>query len=151
MGIGAIPNAVLSQLSGHKNLGIHTEMFADGVIPLVEKGVINGANKAIDRGKMVADVSSGIEKIILLRAPQRRGADEDVGYTNDPFILSRNPKVTRSIPRWQVDLTGQILRRLPWERNATRRGRPDRFLLRRVALGGRQGHLWPCRRRRTRK
>ena len=50
MGIGAIPNAVLAQLGNHKNLGIHTEMFADGVLPLVEKGVINGANKKIDKG-----------------------------------------------------------------------------------------------------
>ena len=59
MGIGAIPNAVLDQLDGHKNLGIHTEMFADGVIGLVEKGVINGANKAIDQRKNGGDVSAG--------------------------------------------------------------------------------------------
>ena len=50
MGIGAIPNAVLSQLGGHKDLGIHTEMFADGVLPLVEKGVVNGLNKVTDKG-----------------------------------------------------------------------------------------------------
>ena len=59
MGIGAIPNAVLAQLGSHKNLGIHTEMFADGVLPLVEKGVINGANKAIDKGKMVSTFLMG--------------------------------------------------------------------------------------------
>ena len=51
MGIGAIPNAVLAQLTGHKDLGIHTEMFADGVLPLVEKGIINGKNKKLDKGK----------------------------------------------------------------------------------------------------
>lgn len=54
MGIGSIPNAVLAQLTSHKNLGIHTEMFADGVLPLVESGVINGMNKVTDRGKMVS-------------------------------------------------------------------------------------------------
>ena len=58
MGIGAIPNAVLAQLGGHKNLGIHTEMFADGVLPLVEAGVINGEAKNIDKGKMVSDRKS---------------------------------------------------------------------------------------------
>ncbi len=64
MGIGAIPNAVLNQLGGHKNLGIHTEMFADGVIRLVEKGVINGADKAIDHGKDGGDFSPGFKTII---------------------------------------------------------------------------------------
>ena len=50
MGIGAIPNAVLAQLGGHRHLGIHTEMFADGVLSLVEKGVIDGSNKVTDKG-----------------------------------------------------------------------------------------------------
>ena len=63
MGIGAIPNAVLAQLGNHKNLGIHTEMFADGVLPLVESGVINGANKAIDKGKMVSTFLMGSQKV----------------------------------------------------------------------------------------
>ena len=63
MGIGAIPNAVLAQLGGHKNLGVHTEMFADGVLPLVEKGVINGAAKNIDKGKMVSTFLMGSQKV----------------------------------------------------------------------------------------
>ena len=63
MGIGAIPNAVLAQLGNHKNLGIHTEMFADGVLPLVEKGVVNGANKVTDKGKM-AVVAEAIQTIL---------------------------------------------------------------------------------------
>ncbi|MBP7764230.1 MAG: 4-hydroxybutyrate CoA-transferase [Deltaproteobacteria bacterium] len=108
MGIGAIPNAVLSQLSGHKNLGIHTEMFADGVIPLVEKGVINGANKAIDRGKMVATFLLGSKKLYDYVHRNDAVLMKDVGYTNDPFILSRNPKVTAINSALQVDLTGQI-------------------------------------------
>ena len=64
MGIGAIPNAVLAQLGNHKNLGIHTEMFADGVLPLVESGVVNGRNKRIDRGKIV---STFLMKIFLIK------------------------------------------------------------------------------------
>ena len=63
MGIGAIPNAVLAQLGDHKNLGIHTEMFADGVLPLVKKGVINGMNKKIDKGKMVSTFLMGSQEV----------------------------------------------------------------------------------------
>ncbi len=108
MGIGAIPNAVLSQLSGHKNLGIHTEMFADGVIPLAEKGVINGANKTVDTGKMVATFLLGSKKLYDYIHRNDQVLMMDVGYTNDPFIISQNPKVTAINSALQVDLTGQI-------------------------------------------
>jgi acyl-CoA hydrolase len=108
MGIGAIPNAVLSQLAGHKNLGIHTEMFADGVIPLVEKGVINGADKVIDQGKMVATFLLGSKNLYDYTHLNDQVLMKDVGYTNDPFIISRNPKVTAINSALQVDLTGQI-------------------------------------------
>lgn len=108
MGIGAIPNAVLSELGGHKNLGIHTEMFADGVIPLVEKGVINGANKTIDVGKMVATFLLGSKQLYDYTNQNDRVLMMDVGYTNDPFVISRNPKVTAINSALQVDLTGQI-------------------------------------------
>ncbi|MEN6469335.1 MAG: acetyl-CoA hydrolase/transferase C-terminal domain-containing protein [Smithella sp.] len=108
MGIGAIPNAVLGQLGGHKNLGIHTEMFADGVIGLVEKGVINGANKAIDQGKMVATFLLGSKKLYDYTHQNTQVLMMDVGYTNDPFIIAKNPKVTAINSALQVDLTGQI-------------------------------------------
>ena len=108
MGIGAIPNAVLTQLSGHKNLGIHTEMFADGVIDLVEKGVINGENKAIDRGQMVATFLLGSKRLYDYTHCNDRVLMKDVGYTNDPFIIAKNPKATAINSALQVDLTGQI-------------------------------------------
>ena len=108
MGIGAIPNAVLAQLGNHKNLGIHTEMFADGVLPLVEKGVINGANKAIDKGKMVSTFLMGSQKVYDFINNNPQVAMMDVGYTNDPFIIARNPKVTAINSALQIDLTGQI-------------------------------------------
>lgn len=108
MGIGAIPNAVLAQLTGHKNLGIHTEMFADGVIPLVEKGVINGAHKALDQGKMVATFLLGSKKLYDYTHQNGQVLMMDVGYTNDPFIIAQNPKVTAINSALQVDLTGQI-------------------------------------------
>ena len=108
MGIGAIPNAVLSQLGNHKNLGIHTEMFADGVLPLVESGVINGRNKAIDKGKMVSTFLMGSQKVYDFIDNNPGVAMMDVGYTNDPFIIAKNPKVTAINSALQVDLTGQI-------------------------------------------
>lgn len=108
MGIGAIPNAVLDQLGGHKNLGIHTEMFADGVIGLVEKGVINGAMKAIDQGKMVATFLLGSKQLYDYTHQNAQVLMKDVGYTNDPFIIAKNPKVTAINSALQVDLTGQI-------------------------------------------
>ncbi len=108
MGIGAIPNAVLSQLGNHKDLGIHTEMFADGVLPLVEKGVINGRNKAIDRGKMVSTFLMGSQKVYDFIDNNPGVAMMDVGYTNDPFIIAQNEKVTAINSALQVDLTGQI-------------------------------------------
>ena len=108
MGIGAIPNAVLAQLTGHKNLGIHTEMFADGVLPLVESGVINGKNKAIDKGKMVSTFLMGSQKVYDFIDNNPGVAMMDVGYTNDPFIIAKNPKVTAINSALQVDLTGQI-------------------------------------------
>ena len=108
MGIGAIPNAVLAQLGNHKNLGIHTEMFADGVLPLVEKGVINGAEKAIDRGKLVSTFLMGSQKVYEFIDDNPMVAMMDVGYTNDPFIIAKNPKVTAINSALQVDITGQV-------------------------------------------
>ena len=108
MGIGAIPNAVLAQLGNHKNLGIHTEMFADGVLPLVDSGVINGANKAIDRGKMVATFLMGSQTCYDFIDDNPMVLMQDVAYTNDPFIIAKNPKVTAINSDLQVDLTGQV-------------------------------------------
>ncbi len=108
MGIGAIPNAVLAQLGNHKDLGIHTEMFADGVLPLVEKGVINGRNKAIDKGKMVSTFLMGSQKVYDFIDNNPGVAMMDVAYTNDPFIIAKNPKVTAINSALQVDITGQV-------------------------------------------
>ncbi|MEG1607170.1 MAG: acetyl-CoA hydrolase/transferase C-terminal domain-containing protein [Mucinivorans sp.] len=108
MGIGAIPNAVLAQLGGHKNLGIHTEMFADGVLPLVESGVINGMNKSIDKGKMVSTFLMGSQKVYDFIDDNPQVLMMDVGYTNDPFIIAKNKKVTAINSALQVDLTGQV-------------------------------------------
>ena len=108
MGIGAIPNAVLAQLGGHKNLGVHTEMFADGVLPLVEKGVINGAAKNIDTGKMVSTFLMGSQRVYDFIDDNPGVLMMDVGYTNDPYIISKNDRVTAINSALQVDITGQV-------------------------------------------
>ena len=108
MGIGAIPNAVLSQLMGHKNLGIHTEMFADGVLPLVEKGVINGEAKHIDTGKIVSTFLMGSQRVYDFIDDNPGVLMMDVGYTNDPYVISKNDRVTAINSALQVDLTGQV-------------------------------------------
>ncbi len=108
MGIGAIPNAVLSQLGGHKNLGIHTEMFADGVLPLVEKGVINGEAKKTDPGKIVSTFLMGSKEVYDFIDDNPGVMMMDVGYTNDPFIMSQNDRMTAINSAIQIDLTGQV-------------------------------------------
>lgn len=108
LGIGAIPNAVLSQLVGHRDLGIHSEMFSDGVLELVERGVITGKHKMIDRGKLVVTFLAGSRHLYDFVDRNPMVLMKDAAYTNDPFIISRNPKVTAINSALQVDLTGQI-------------------------------------------
>jgi len=108
MGIGASPNAVLAMLGNHKNLGIHTEMFSDGLLPLVEKGVVNGAEKMIDRGKIVSTFLMGSKKLYDFIDDNPGVLMMDVGYTNSVEMISKNPKVTSINSALQVDLTGQV-------------------------------------------
>ena len=108
MGIGGIPNAVLQCLMGHKNLGIHTEMFSDGVIPLFEKGVINNREKKSHPGAIVSSFSIGSKKLydFLDRNPLVRMLD--IEYVNDPGTISKNPKVTAINSAIEVDIFGQV-------------------------------------------
>ncbi|MDR1273706.1 MAG: 4-hydroxybutyrate CoA-transferase [Odoribacteraceae bacterium] len=108
MGIGGIPNAVLSQLGNHKDLGIHTEMFADGVLPLYEKGVINNRVKKLDKGKMVSTFLMGSRAVYDFIDDNPAVAMMDVGYTNDPFIIAQQPKMTAINSALSVDITGQV-------------------------------------------
>ncbi len=108
MGIGAIPNAVLSMLGNHKDLGVHSEMFADGILPLVDKGVVNGKNKAIDKGKMVATFLMGSKKLYDFVDNNPGVAMQDVQYTNRVAVIAQNPKVTAINSALQIDITGQV-------------------------------------------
>jgi acyl-CoA hydrolase len=108
MGIGAIPNAVLSMLGNHKDLGVHSEMFADGILPLVDKGVVNGKNKAIDKGKMVATFLMGSKNLYDFIDNNPGVAMLDVAYTNRVSVIAQNPKVTAINSALQIDITGQV-------------------------------------------
>ncbi len=108
MGIGSIPNAILSCLGSHKDLGIHTEMFSDGILPLVKKGVINGSRKKLDRGKIVSTFVMGSQRIYDFIDGNPQVLMKDVEYTNDPFNIAQQPRMTSINSAIQVDLSGQV-------------------------------------------
>lgn len=108
MGIGSIPNAVLAALTGHRDLGIHTEMFSDGLIPLVESGVVNGEKKAKHPGKIVAGFVMGTRRVYDFIDDNPQVLMLDIAYVNDTSVIRRNPKVTAINSALEVDLTGQV-------------------------------------------
>ncbi len=108
MGIGTIPDAVLTNLNGHQRLGIHTEMFSDGVLPLLESGVITGEEKAVKRGKIVSCFAVGSRKLYDFIDDNPICDFRDAAYTNDTARIRRNPKVTAINSAIEIDLTGQV-------------------------------------------
>ena len=108
MGIGALPNALAAQLTDHKNLGIHTEMFADGILRLIKMGVVNGANKKIDTGKVVASFLLGSNDVYSFIDHNPDVLMKDIKYTNDPWVIAQNPNMMAINSATEVDLTGQI-------------------------------------------
>jgi acetyl-CoA hydrolase len=108
MGIGAIPDAVLESLTHHKNLGIHTEMFSDGIIPLVEKGVINCAAKTLLPEKMVTSFVLGTKRLFEYIHDNPLVEMRKTEFVNDPFTIARNEKMTAINAAIQVDLSGQV-------------------------------------------
>jgi acyl-CoA hydrolase len=108
MGIGSIPNAVLAALGDHKDLGIHTEMFSDGLIDLAEKGVVNGRLKAKHPGKIVAGFVMGTRRLYNFIDDNPQVLMLDIAYVNDTSVIRRNPKVTAINSAIEVDLTGQV-------------------------------------------
>lgn len=108
LGIGGIPNAVLSMLGNHKDLGIHTEMFSDGVIDLHKKGAINGRFKVKHPGKIVSSFVIGTQKIYDFIDDNPEVLLLDCSYTNNPHIIAQNPKVVAINSAIEIDLTGQV-------------------------------------------
>jgi 4-hydroxybutyrate CoA-transferase len=108
MGIGRIPNAVLKSLSGHRKLGIHTEMFSDGVVDLIESGVITGEMKKKRKYKVVSSFMIGSQRLYHFVNDNPIIEMLDIGYVNDVHIIRQNPKVVAINCAIEIDLTGQV-------------------------------------------
>ncbi len=108
MGIGEIPDAVLLFLKGKKHLGVHTEMFSDGVVAAFEQGVITGERKTLHPGKIVASFVLGTRKTFDFLDNNPFVEFHPSDYVNDPFIIARNDRMVAINSALAVDLTGQV-------------------------------------------
>ena len=108
MGIGSIPDAVLEFLTGHRNLGIHTEMWSDGAMKLIQSGAVNNTQKKVHPGKTVSSFLMGSRELYRFVNNNPSVVQLDVAYVNDPAVIRRNPKVTAINSAVEVDLTGQV-------------------------------------------
>jgi acyl-CoA hydrolase len=108
LGIGNIPDQVLKNLNGHKDLGLHTEMLSDGVIPLIRSGVINNRKKKLNAGRSVTSFMNGTRKLFDFVDDNPEVRVMDIAYVNDTSIIRQNPKVTAINSAIEIDLTGQI-------------------------------------------
>ncbi|OGS42191.1 MAG: hypothetical protein A3K67_05220, partial [Euryarchaeota archaeon RBG_16_62_10] len=108
MGIGTIPDSVLQYLTDKKDLGIHTEMFSDGFMELVDKGIINNAGKTLHPGKTIASFCMGSQKLYDFVDDNPAIEFHPTEYTNDPFIVSQNDRMCAINSAIEVDLSGQV-------------------------------------------
>jgi acyl-CoA hydrolase len=108
MGIGGIPNAVLTYLTNHKNLGIHTEMFSEGIVDLVETGVVNGSQKKVNPYKIISGFAMGTRRLYDFMDDNPEIEMLDIAYVNDTAIIRQNPKVTAINSAIEIDFTGQV-------------------------------------------
>jgi acyl-CoA hydrolase len=107
-GIGGIPDAVLSCLQDKRDLGIHTEMCSDGVIELMESGVLTGECKSLHRGKAVLSFVLGSQRLFDFIRENPSFEFRSISYTNDPFVVAQNDRMVAVNSAIQVDLTGQV-------------------------------------------
>ena len=107
-GIGNIPNAVLAGLTNHKNLGVHTEMFSDGLLPLIEKGVVNNSQKLHHMGRTVASFVLGTRKVYDFIDNNHAVALLDCQYVNNSAVIRQNPKTVAINSAIEIDITGQV-------------------------------------------
>jgi 4-hydroxybutyrate CoA-transferase len=108
LGIGGLPDALLTYLGDKKRLGIHSELFSDGVIDLVEKGVITGESKTLHPGKIVAGFVLGTQHLYNFVHKNHMVEFYPTDYINDPFIIARNDDMVSINSALEVDLTGQV-------------------------------------------
>ncbi|MBI3585994.1 MAG: acetyl-CoA hydrolase/transferase family protein [Ignavibacteriales bacterium] len=108
LGIGGIPDAVLSQLDGKKDLGIHTEMVSDGVVKAIERGIITNHKKTLHAGKVIATFVLGSQNLYSYVHNNPLFELHPCNYTNNPFIISQNEKMVAINSAIEVDITGQV-------------------------------------------
>ncbi|MES2484906.1 MAG: acetyl-CoA hydrolase/transferase C-terminal domain-containing protein [Bacteroidota bacterium] len=108
MGIGSIPNAALTKLGGHKNLGLHTEMFSDGVIDLIENGIINCNHKGVVKGRALATFLLGSQRLYDFVNDNPFIEMRESSFVNDTAVIRRNPKMVAINSAIEVDVTGQV-------------------------------------------
>ncbi|MEM2878225.1 MAG: GNAT family N-acetyltransferase [Candidatus Hadarchaeales archaeon] len=108
VGIGTVPNAILGALKGKKDLGIHTELLTEGVVDLVEEGVVTCEKKTINKGKIIASFAMGTRRLydFIDNNPMVEFYESD--YVNDPFVISQHDKMVAINQALEVDLTGQV-------------------------------------------
>lgn len=108
IGVGGIPNAVIRALSGHKHLGLHTEAMTDGVLPLLEKGIIDNSRKVVMPGKSIASLALGSKELYRFLDHNEDVIFKDVAWTNNPYTIAQNPRVMSINSCLEIDLTGQV-------------------------------------------
>lgn len=108
MGIGTIPDSVLHELMDRKNLGVHSEMFSDGIMQLIEKGVVTGAHKTIHRNKVISSFALGTRQLYDFIHDNPMFEFYPNEYSNDPFVIGQNSKMVAINSALEVDLTGQV-------------------------------------------
>jgi len=110
LGIGALPQSVCNNLleTGVQDLGIHTEMFSDSLLPLIEQGVVTNKKKALHRGKVIASFAMGSEKLYDYIDDNPMFHFHDTAYVNDPYVIGQNNKMIAINSALEVDLTGQV-------------------------------------------
>ncbi|HLF72654.1 MAG TPA: acetyl-CoA hydrolase/transferase C-terminal domain-containing protein [Dehalococcoidia bacterium] len=107
-GIGAVPNGVLAALAHHQHIGVHTEMFSDGLIDLVERGVVDGEAKTYHRGKIVASFVMGTRRLYDFVDDNPMVEMQPTSFTNDPAHIARHDRMVAINSAIEVDLTGQV-------------------------------------------
>lgn len=107
-GIGAVPDAVLRRLTDRKDLGIHTELFSDGVIDLVNRGVITGERKTLHPGKIIAGFMLGTQRLYDFVHDNPIVEMHPTEYVNDPFIVAQNDRMVAINSAIEIDITGQV-------------------------------------------
>lgn len=108
VGIGGVPDAILSSLTSHRRLGIHSEMWSDGVLQLIHCGAVDNSQKKIQAGKSVSGFVIGTKEVYDFVHENQSILQLDAGYVNNPMVIAQNPKVVAINSAVEIDLTGQV-------------------------------------------